>query len=91
MGDEPPMDDMADAPMDDAPMADAPMADAPMGDEAPMEDEEEVMQEEAVVEETMKRVMARLQEMKKENKEAKNREDLIEAVAAAVEKRLASK
>lgn len=94
MGDEPPVDDMADAPMDDMP---------PMDDEAPMGDEEEVMQEkahkeeeekmdeEAVIEETMKRVMTRLQEMKKGKAEAKKREDLIEAVAAAVEKRLASK
>ena len=49
------------------------------------------MDEEAVIEETMKRVMTRLQKMKKGNAEAKKREDLIEAVAAAVEKRLASK
>jgi hypothetical protein len=100
MGDEPPVDDMADAPMDDAEMA---MADeAPMGDEEEVmrrrshveekaHEEEETMDEEAVIEETMKRVMARLQEMKKGKAEAKKREDLIEAVAAAVEKRLASK
>ena len=86
-GDEGPMDAMADEapPMDD------------MGDEAPMGDEE-VMQEEAdetgdeeVIEETLKRVMARLQGMKKENAEAKKRNELIEAVAAAVEKRITSK
>ena len=52
---------------------------------------DEGLSEEEVVEETMKRVMARLQEMKKDNAESKKREELIEAVTAAVEKRLASK
>ena len=83
-GDEGPMDDMADAPMDDAPMDD-------MGGDEEVLDETEVIDEETVVEETMKRVMARLQEMKKEQTAAKEREELIEAVATAVEKRLASK
>jgi hypothetical protein len=78
-GDEGPMDDMADAPMGD---------EAPMGGEEDVLDETEVIDEEAVIEETMKRVMTRLQGMKKEQAE---KEELIEAVAAAVEKRLASK
>ena len=54
-------------------------------------EEAPTMDEDAVIEETMKRVMTRLQTMKKENAEAKKHEELIEAVAAAVEKRLASK
>ena len=83
-GDEGPVDDMSDAPMDDAPMDD-------MGGDEEVLDETEVIDEETVVEETMKRVMARLQEMKKEQTAAKEREELIEAVATAVEKRLASK
>ncbi len=59
------------------------------GDEGPAD--EEVLDEDGIVNETMKRVMVRLQEMKKENAKAKKHEELIEAVATAVEKRLASK
>ena len=82
MGDEPPMDDMGD-------MTDAP--ETPMDDEEGLLDENEAIDEESVVEETLKRVMSRLSEMKSKHADDKKQKELIETIAAAVEKRLASK
>lgn len=87
----------AELPGDEGPVDDLALDDAPPSDEEEVIVQEEVVEEtetldeDAVIEETMKRVMTRLQGIKNKNVEAKKRNELIEAVAAAVEKRLASK
>lgn len=84
-----PADAAPELPGDEGPVDD--VAAAPVGDEEEVLDETEVIDEDSIVNETMKRVMARLQTMKRKSAKAKKHEELIEAVAAAVEKRLASK
>jgi len=80
--DAPPMDDMADAPMDDAEMA---MDDAEMDmDAADEEAADDVLDEEEMIEETVRRVTKRIAA-------AKKRDQLAETITSRIMERLASK
>ena len=80
--DAPPMDDMADAPMDDAEMA---MDDAEMDmDAADEEAADDVLDEEEMIEETVRRVTKRIAA-------AKKRDQLAETITGRIMERLASK
>ena len=80
--DAPPMDDMADAPMDDAEMA---MDDAEMDmDAADEETADDVLDEEEMIEETVRRVTKRIAA-------AKKRDQLAETITSRIMERLASK
>jgi len=82
--DAPPMDDMADAPMDDAEMA---MDDAEMDMDAAADEEEaadDLLDEEGMIEETVRRVTKRIAA-------AKKRDQLAETITSRIMERLASK
>ena len=81
--DAPPMDDMADAPMDDAEMA---MDDAEMDMDAAADEEaaEDILDEDEMIEETVRRVTKRIAA-------AKKRDQLAETITSRIMERLASK
>jgi len=82
--DAPPMDDMADAPMDDAEMA---MDDAEMDMDAAADGEEaadDLLDEDEMIEETVRRVTKRIAA-------AKKRDQLAETITSRIMERLASK
>jgi len=82
--DAPPVDDMADAPMDDAEMA---MDDAEMDMDAAADEEEaadDLLDEDEMIEETVRRVTKRIAA-------AKKRDQLAETITSRIMERLASK